>query len=321
MSKGVVGFPNLGNTCYFNSITQCLTHSIPLAKYFAYDKYLEDSKKDKILDIFSILNKLIWFDPSDKAKISKCLEMLFGTFGMEKRSFFRRGLQQDAFEAYMHMMDIIHEKIKYSIMIVISNEPKTRLQHLQYDAIKSWESFFKKDYSKMVDVFYGQLHTTLIRLPKREVSYIFEPFNALNLPIPNSIKDCNIYDCLNTYTEQENIDSKLLSKKMFWKLPKNLVICFNRFNNGLRKVNRPVDFPINDLEMKNYVSNKDNQETKYDLFGVCHHFGNTGGGHYTASCRTNGTWYYFNDSVVNELKEVDKNTAYILFYRCKDIID
>ena len=33
----------------------------------------------------------------------------------------------------------------------------------------------------------------------------------------------------------------------------------------------------------------------YDLFGISHHFGNLSFGHYTAVCKNEDKWYYFDD--------------------------
>lgn len=62
-------------------------------------------------------------------------------------------------------------------------------------------------------------------------------------------------------------------------------------------------------------------ETKYDLYAVVNHAGNTGGGHYYAYIHSGGLWWNFNDSVVVEIRESDVVTreAYLLFYRRRDM--
>ena len=113
----------------------------------------------------------------------------------------------------------------------------------------------------------------------------------------------------------------LAKKKMeFFYLPKILIICFKRFVKDSfywEKNDDEVNFPINDLDMKDFVIGPDKDHSKYDLFGVSQHYGGTGGGHYTAVCKNNGKWFSYNDSSCDETSESDalSSAAYVLFYR------
>lgn len=86
------------------------------------------------------------------------------------------------------------------------------------------------------------------------------------------------------------------------------------------KIDLVVDFPIEGLDINEYVSNPEDQDGIYDLIAVDNHYGGLGGGHYTASVKNfrDDSWYYFNDSRVskiNDPQEVVTNAAYLLFYR------
>ena len=113
----------------------------------------------------------------------------------------------------------------------------------------------------------------------------------------------------------------LAKKKMeFFYLPKILIICFKRFVKDSfywEKNDDEVKFPINDMDMKEFVIGPDKDHSKYDLFGVSQHYGGTGGGHYTAVCKNNGKWFSYNDSSCHETSENDalSSAAYVLFYR------
>ncbi|XP_053966718.1 ubiquitin carboxyl-terminal hydrolase 31 [Anastrepha ludens] len=72
------------------------------------------------------------------------------------------------------------------------------------------------------------------------------------------------------------------------------------------------------------LSSRDNRETRYDLYAVCYHQGDTlETGHYTAACKNpyDRQWYKFDDQRVSKVPnesiedEIINNEAYMLFYQ------
>ena len=140
--------------------------------------------------------------------------------------------------------------------------------------------------------------------------------------------------CLKKFVKEEQLEegdewycSKckkhvLATKKMeLFYLPKILIICFKRFikdsSYSWDKNDDEVDFPINNMDMKDFVIGPDKDHSKYDLFAVSQHYGSTGGGHYTAICKNDGKWFSYNDSSCHETSEnnIVTSAAYVLFYR------
>ena len=113
----------------------------------------------------------------------------------------------------------------------------------------------------------------------------------------------------------------LAKKKMeLYYAPKILIICFKRFikdSFSWEKNEDKVDFPIDNLDLKNFVIGPDKDHSKYDLFAVSQHYGSTGFGHYTAVCKNDGKWFSYNDSSCRQTSSSDAQTsaAYVLFYR------
>ena len=119
----------------------------------------------------------------------------------------------------------------------------------------------------------------------------------------------------------------------FHKLPGILVIYLKRFVNcgydRFRKVRTRVHFPIRDFDVRPFMhSFDDEQETRYDLFGVVNHIGTMQFGHYTAYVLSRGggdegsssSWLECDDSCVRPIddeKTIVTPDAYILFYRRK----
>ena len=110
---------------------------------------------------------------------------------------------------------------------------------------------------------------------------------------------------------------QLADKKMeIYSVNEVIIIHLKRFRNN-RKIENFVEFPIEGLDLSNYLPKKDEQYI-FDLFAVANHQGGLHGGHYFAYCKNyiDGEWYEFNDSNVSKIdkKKVVSDNAYVLFY-------
>ena len=110
-------------------------------------------------------------------------------------------------------------------------------------------------------------------------------------------------------------------KIQFLSFPNILVIDFKRFNSRFQKNQIHITFPLDNLDLSEYVIGYKKEIYKYELYGVCNHSGGVMGGHYTAFVKNaNGKWYHFNDTSVSEVALIDSIVtpkAYVLFYRKK----
>lgn len=96
-----------------------------------------------------------------------------------------------------------------------------------------------------------------------------------------------------------------------FKCPDYLIIHLKRFSHtkglfGSRKLSDKIGFPVDGLNMSNYVISG---QTKgiYDLYAVSNHFGSLGGGHYTAYAKNPvyDKWFEFDDSSVSKFNSRD----------------
>merc|ERR1719273_988781 len=123
-----------------------------------------------------------------------------------------------------------------------------------------------------------------------------------------------------------NVKSTNVQKKKIdlFSVPDTLIIHLKRFHydrHWRNKIDTFIDFPIQGLDMSQWISNtKGNKSCIYNLFAVSNHFGNLGGGHYTAYAKNilDNKWYNLDDSCVTALPSANKtrtNSAYVLFYQ------
>lgn len=348
MKNGLVGLRNLGNTCYFSSIVQCLSNTNDLRVYLLDENiYTSDivKRRGNLVKSFANVLKQLWrgdkpsFSPND-------LLSSFTTYAPRFKGFF----QQDSQECLRYLLEGIHEDVNKAV----KSKDRTPLGDIpdnwphRKQAEEAWRRYLLNENSYIIDMFVGQLKSELKCTACNNVSVTFDPFWDLSLPIPNdsefsfgSTTPVNISECLSLFTRDEVLDgdekptcskcnARQRSIKSFKieKFPKYLAIHLKRFSQGSKysKLKTPVEFPYekNDfLDLSTYAS-KDASVPQYRLYGVSNHIGGVSYGHYTAYCRSNGTtnWYEYDDCRVSPLSENESSlkskicsaSAYVLFF-------
>ncbi|XP_053897662.1 ubiquitin carboxyl-terminal hydrolase 8 isoform X1 [Malaclemys terrapin pileata] len=331
----LTGLRNLGNTCYMNSILQCLCNAPLLADYFNRNLYQDDinrlnllGHKGEVAEEFGIIMKALWtgqyryISPKDfKITIGKINDQFSGYS------------QQDSQELLLFLMDGLHEDLNKA-----DNRKRYKEENNDHlDDFKAaelaWHKHKQLNESIIVALFQGQFKSTVQCLTCHKKSRTFEAFMYLSLPLASTSK-CTLQECLRLFSKEEKLTDNnrfycshcktrrdSLKKLEIWKLPPVLLVHLKRFSYDGRwkqKLQTSVDFPLESLDLSQYVIGPKSNLKRYNLFSVSNHYGGLDGGHYTAYCRnaTKQRWYKFDDHEVSEISgsSVKSSAAYILFY-------
>jgi ubiquitin C-terminal hydrolase len=332
--RGLSGLANLGNTCFINSCMQVLSHTYELNMFLEQETYKYKLKKiyDSALIIeWDNLRKIMWTSNCviSPGKFVKTIQKVAQLKNME---LFTGYSQNDVPEFLLFLIDCFHTSLSREIKMTISGNPENETDKIAIQCFEMIKTMYSKEYSEIWNLFYA-VHVSEITNEKtgEKIKINPEPYFMIDLPIPENNKSPSLIDCFNHYVEGElindwyNEDTKerinIRKKIQFWSFPNILVIDLKRFNNKFQKNQILVTFPIDELDLSQYVIGYKKENYKYELYGVCNHSGGTMGGHYTAFVKNaNGKWYHFNDTSVSEVGLMDSiisQKAYVLFYRKK----
>lgn len=327
VGRGLTGLKNLGNTCYMNSILQCISNNSVMLIYFYEGHYKEDinrfsKTKGEIAEEIAAVLKELW---AGSFRSIACRDFR-STVGLYKPEYATYE-QQDSHEFLTFLMDWLHNDLNK-----VRNPSAIDDENPGNDLGKAWRNFERKNQSLISTLFYGLQKSTVTCLKCNEKSVTFEPFSNLSLIIPE-YDHCTLESCLRLYLKSERIsgwrcpkckDLREAEKRTeLCKLPEILVIHLKRFHYIeilSRKRTSFVKFPISDLNMLQFaLPNTNNSKNySYNLYAISNHYGTMEGGHYTAFCKSPmfKRWYKFDDHEVVEIEpsEVRTSAAYILFY-------
>ena len=327
MSKGtgLSGLINLGNTCYLNSIIQALSHCHEFNNIIHLEKTKKNMKNNvesKLLHEYAELQKLLW-SKNCVIKPGKFLTVFQETARKKNLDTFTGFDQNDVSECLYFLINSFHESLSREVNMTIDGKPKNRKDLLAIKCFESQKLFYEKEFSEMLDLFYGFSCIEKKKISDQTIEYIPEPYFTLNLPIPLNKKETTLYECFDNYLNlSKSDDDNFNMRTLFWSLPNILIVSLQRFHMGnLRKNHSFVDFPIKNCDLTKYVEGYNQNSYKYELFAICNHSGSMNGGHYTCIVNVKGLWFHIND---NQVQIIDENKiitekAYFFFYRKKTI--
>jgi len=339
ITKGLCGLLNLGNKCYMNSILQCLFHSLQLTDYILSTQYKDDLETNKskneqyVLHSYVTLLNHVW----ESNQLIKPKTFIENLSKFHKKYYSLQ--QQDSHECLMYILDILHKALSYEVEVDIKGEVKNKTDILMKKSLEVWKGFYEKEYSFIINTFYGNIINNIKCLQCDYTEEVFEPYNHISLSIQDTSSSLN--DCLDEYFRNEHIIDTWKCEKcqnhgcnkssILWTLPNYLIINLKRFkqseNHMVKKTNL-ITFPLQDLNLTKYISSDKNDANNYiyDLYAINYHGGGLNSGHYWSACKNlDGGWYNFNDGNVFKYSQSNIDSqlitpdAYILFYHRKFI--
>lgn len=339
-SVSPIGLLNLGNTCFLNTVLQAFWRCPPLVEYLLNDRTRtpatrKESKKGPLVSALQMFFMDMERAVEPTYQPVGVVSALVNTVRACDDDWYKPHQQADAAECIQYLLDGIHDAIYRQVRITIHGDATTSEQALQVKALQSWSQFFAKEYSPIVQHFYGQYQIRIQCANCKTVSVRYEPWMMLKAPIPGgdmvgadvpTFESCMNaafapetipdYDCEHCKSPQRATMITRISK-----LPNILLFTFKRFTNKGAKIRGQIDWDLESLSLRPWMAFtrcpfSDTVITaKFRTFAVIEHAGSSRGGHYRMFARDNKDWLVCDDETVRpvDTARVISPDSYVIF--------
>ncbi|KAJ1855186.1 ubiquitin-specific protease doa4, partial [Coemansia sp. RSA 2703] len=232
-SYGATGLKNFGNTCFMNSVIQCLVGTAPFARYFLQGGWKKDLVRDtanagqcEVAGEFARLVDSMW-----RGQYGSISPIAFRQAVGGCSQQFGANDQEDAHEFASFLLDTLHEALNrvhprpppYRDMTP-EEERMFEQQSSLAQAEEMWRRYTRRNWSIMTSIFQGQVQSRLACLSCGATSTTYHTFTELSVPIPTdaaaggkpglflrrsagrSAAPVSLYQCLSAFSETETLD-------------------------------------------------------------------------------------------------------------------
>ena len=176
--NGRRGITNMGNTCFMNSVFQCLSNIFPLTKFFLEGKYKNkinldnpEGSEGKVLKEYVKLLEKLWIPNTLEEIFPKEIKEVIGN----NNEIYKSYSQQDASQFLLYLLDILNEDMNNGIKIDNYSDNMSFKEQ--------WDLFNKRNKSIIIDLFYGMLENINECTNCHNIRKTYDPFNIIQLSL------------------------------------------------------------------------------------------------------------------------------------------
>ncbi|KMZ62547.1 Ubiquitin carboxyl-terminal hydrolase family protein, partial [Zostera marina] len=312
---GMVGLNNIKETDFVNVTIQSLMRVTPLRNFFLIPENYQNCKSP-LVHRFGELTRKIWHSRNFKGQVSPH-EFLQAVMKASKKRF-RIGVQSDPVEFMSWLLNTLHADLRVS---------KKKNSSVIYECFQGELEVVKEIPNKSLvekkgnaaDHIGGNSLDNVLRETCRMPFLML----GLDLPPPPLFKDAmekNIIPQVPLFNILKKFDGESVTEVVrpsvarmryhVTRLPKYLIIHMRRFTRNnffIEKNPTLVNFPVKNLELKDYIplpspKREEKLRSKYDLIGNIMHDGKPGEGFYRVFVqrKSEELWYEMQDLHVTE---------------------
>lgn len=343
-----IGLANIGNTCFFNSVLQSLRICPQIANIFLNDTPIvlrEESNRTKFVQAFQTLMRDFWKQAPPSGSRPTLIprgffQSLFNVLSETNDGWYQRGQQADAAEAIQYILESLHDGMYRNVKMEIVGNSSNSEEISQTKAIESWSSYFSKEYSPIIQNFYGQTQICIRCDTCNAVSERYEPWLMLKVPIPGgdvaggpapTLDTClsaafasesiDDYECDNCSKnahkiamesdemadpKSHRVRGKATMETRISRLPSVIILSIKRFTNEGHKVRGKLSWDLDNFDLSSVLAFSRNpfgekSNSLYETFSVIEHHGSLQGGHYTMYAKQNNRWLQYDDSSIEDV--------------------